>query len=70
MHAQPPFPELETARLAAIESFAKLLSAEVRLAQNGDGFFEQKYWYDYLTTKYNSQQASNRFYILLHEISK
>lgn len=61
---------LEISRLEVVEKFSKHLAAEVRLARKGDGFFESKYWSDFLTTKTEWQSASNRFYILLHELAK
>jgi hypothetical protein len=70
MYEQSLAPELEIARLDTIEKFSNLLTAEITLAQHQDGFFEQKYWKDYLVSKYQYQNASNKFYVLLHEISK
>jgi len=70
MYIQQASPDLEIARLAMVEKFSRYLLAEICLAQHGGGYFEQKYWNDYLSTKYQCQDASNKFYILLHEISK
>ena len=70
MYTQILSPELENARLEAVDKFAILLTAEISLAQHGGGFFEQKFWHDYLLKKYDCQDSSNRFYVLLHEISK
>ncbi len=70
MYVQSLSPELEIARLDAVDKFSKHLMAEISLAQHSNGFFEHKYWHDFLATKYQSQAAANKFYILLHEISK
>jgi hypothetical protein len=70
MYVQTPSPELETAKLDAVKSFSKLLTAEITLAQHGNGFFEPKYWCDYLIAKYECQASSNKFYVLVHEMSK
>jgi hypothetical protein len=61
---------LETARLEVIEKYSDHLAAEVTLARQGGGFFERKYWNDYLHAKYSCQEAANKFYVLLHELSK
>lgn len=63
-------PELERAHLDAVDKFSQHLRAEITLAQQGDGFFEKKYWQDFLIRKQESQAAANKFYILLHELSK
>ena len=60
---------LEQARLDSIDKFSKHLISEINLAQNGNGFFDKKYWDDYLKTKYAHQNAMNIFYNLLHELS-
>ncbi len=70
MYIQKVSPNLEKARLDVIEKFSTHLQAEILLAQHGDGFFEQKYWHKYLTTKYECQESSNKFYVLLHELSQ
>ena len=67
---QSPADLLEVSRLDVIEKLSQYLAAEVLLAQNGGGFFDPKYWRDYLYTKYQYQEASNKFYVLLHELSK
>ncbi len=61
---------IDLARLDAIDKYSNHLIAEISLAQNGDGFFDKKYWYYYLSTKYQCQEAQNKFQILLHELSK
>jgi hypothetical protein len=61
---------LEASRLDVIEKFSQHLFAEVLLAKSGGGFYDPKYWRDYLYTKYQYQNASNEFYVLLHELSK
>ena len=61
---------LEDARLEAVGKFAQLLSSEISLAENGQGFFERKYWTDHLNTKYEYQSAMNKFYGLVHQLAK
>jgi hypothetical protein len=56
--------------LDTVEKYAALLTAEIVLAKHCDGFFDQKHWHNYLDAKYQCQEASNKFYILLHELSK
>ena len=70
MYIQTLPPGLEVARLEAIENFSNHLTSEISLALHSDGFFEPKYWDDYLAIKYKCQEASNKFYVALHEISK
>jgi len=61
---------LEGARVDSIDKFSKHLASEINLAKNGNGFFEPKFWTDYLATKHAYQDAMNKFYNLLHELSK
>ena len=61
---------LEKARIDVLDRYSDHLLAEVTLAQQGAGFFEIKYWNDYLRAKYCCQDATNNFYVLLHELSK
>ena len=70
MYTQTLSLEIEIAKLDAVKSYSNMPAAEITLAQHGNGFFDPKYWCDYLTAKYKSQNASNRFYVLVHEISK
>ena len=71
MNVEQRLPDtLEEARLDVVEKFAIYLTAEILLARQGDGFFDRKYWSNFLSTKTHWQDASNRFYILLHELAK
>jgi hypothetical protein len=70
MHVKHPNTGLEEARLRAIDVFSAHLTSEIVLAQNADGFFDKRYWNDYLDSKYAYQNSMNEFYCLLHELSK
>jgi len=71
MDTQQETPDLvENARLDAIEKYAEHLTAEVALARQDGGFFDRKYWDEFLVTQTQWQSASNTFYTMLHELSK
>jgi hypothetical protein len=70
MYLQKLSPALEESRLEAVDKFSKHLLSEISLAQHGNSFYERNYWENYLVTKYQGQDALNKFYVLLHEISK
>ena len=61
---------LDEARTDVEEKFSTYLKSEISLTQHDDGFFEKKYWFDHLSAKYQFQEAQNKFYIVLHELSK
>ena len=61
---------VETARQAFIEKFANHLDAEIALARHDGGFFDRKYWDNFIATKIEYQKESNKFYTVLHELAK
>lgn len=65
-----PKDTLELSRLDCIDKFSLHLISEVALAKNGDGFFDRKFYSDYLETKFAHQNAMNEFYNLIHELAK
>ena len=65
-----PEDKLDLARLYCIDKFSLHLSSEITLAKNGDGFYDRKYYTNYLETKFAHQNAMNEFYNLLHELAK
>ena len=67
---QPPHDSLEQSRLDVVEKYSKYLVAEVTLTRQADGFFDKKYWDDYLHSKTQWQAAANHFYTLLHELAQ
>jgi len=61
---------VEQARLDFIRKFSNHLDSEVALARHGGGFFDRKYWDNFIATKIEYQKESNKFYTILHELAK
>lgn len=61
---------VESARLAYLEKFSNQLITEVTLARQDGGFFDRKYWDDFIAAKVACQKESNKFYTILHELAK
>jgi hypothetical protein len=61
---------LEKSRLDVLEKYSKYLKAEETLARQANGFFDKKYWEDFLLSKTQWQEAANNFYTLLHELAQ